>query len=64
MQSVLRGDVPLYLPMLQSLQSETSEPEAPLMYFPATQLVQSVNAVEPAAVYVPAAHNLQFPEFN
>ena len=63
-QSVPRGDSALYLPVLHSLQSDSEVPEAPTMNFPATQLVQSVNAVEPVAEYVPATHNLQLPELD
>ena len=63
-QSVPRGDSALYLPVLHSLQSESAEPEAPSMYFPAAQLVQSVNAVEPVAEYVPSTQDLQLPELD
>jgi len=63
-QSVPRGDEALYLPMLQSLQSESEVPEASLMYFPASQFLQSVDAIDPIAEYVPASQDLQLPEFN
>jgi len=63
-QSVPRGDSALYLPMLHSLQSDSEVPEAPTMNFPATQLVQSANAVEPVAEYVPAAQDIQLVELD